>query len=183
MEEWMRDIKRAIPRDITKAEEEEVKEGEDGEEGEEDEEVTLSFTSSSDLLYKSAAMMILPMDPLTGVFELTADAISFFSTSKGAASDDTKMLWVWPLSSVREVYRRVYLLRQNAIEIFFSEQKPVFFNFPGDEVSRVILKLTTLNIPKMINFTTVSPERILTKSKITRSWMERSISNFEYLVR
>ncbi|GBG78164.1 hypothetical protein CBR_g26196 [Chara braunii] len=91
----------------------------------------------------------------------------------------------WPLSSLREIHSRRYLLRLSALELFMVDRSNFFFNFMGsDERRRVYRALLTVRPPYLNNVfgSTQRPERLLKKLQLMERWSRREISNFEYLM-
>jgi len=88
----------------------------------------------------------------------------------------------WPMSAIREVHSRRYLLRRSALEIFLVDQTNHFFNFSTKERSKVYRLIVDQKPPNLAYTETRSPEEILSKSGLTRQWQQRQISNFEYLM-
>lgn len=80
-------------------------------------------------------------------------------------------------------HRRLYVLRNSALELFFTDRTSAFLNFPSvSEVTKVITKLVSVHPPFLINCANFPPEKLVERSKITRKWQERRISNFEYVL-
>jgi hypothetical protein len=114
------------------------------------------------------------METYDGIIELTEHEIQFFANQKKH--------FKWYVREIREVYRRYFLLRNTALELFFSDNTSVFFDLPPNETMRLLSKLLSINPPQLINCASVPPSRLLSRSKLTKRWQERSISNFEYLM-
>jgi hypothetical protein len=43
-------------------------------------------------------------------------------------------------------------------------------------------RLESLNPPHLMNCASIAPSRLISRSKLTKKWQERQISNFEYLM-
>ncbi|CAI5465684.1 unnamed protein product, partial [Closterium sp. Yama58-4] len=92
---------------------------------------------------------------------------------------------VWRLSSVREVLTRRYLLRRSALEIFMIDRANFFFAFEGaEERKRVHRAIERAHPPHFQHLFSASqrPENILEKLQLTKKWVNREITNFEYLM-
>ncbi|GAX27124.1 hypothetical protein FisN_13Lh328 [Fistulifera solaris] len=73
----------------------------------------------------------------------------------------------WKLTQLTEIHGRRYLLRHQAVELFFADMTDLLLNFPSGprERDRFHTKL-----------------RSYCKSKMTDLWKKRKISTFEYLI-
>ncbi|GJP50837.1 hypothetical protein CLOM_g9994 [Closterium sp. NIES-68] len=92
---------------------------------------------------------------------------------------------VWRLSSVREVLTRRYLLRRSALEIFMIDRSNFFFACEGAEQrKRVHRAIERAHPPHFQHLFSASqrPENILEKLQLTKRWVDREITNFEYLM-
>eukprot|EP01119_Soliformovum_irregulare_P020183 TRINITY_DN6501_c0_g1_i3.p1 TRINITY_DN6501_c0_g1~~TRINITY_DN6501_c0_g1_i3.p1 ORF type:complete len:1773 (+),score=437.99 TRINITY_DN6501_c0_g1_i3:76-5394(+) len=169
MEEWIRDIKIAIP-----------SQGPSPYSENPDllDEVTLSFLPSSQLIYKTSCSLVLPMDIIEGVLELTSTHLYFWA---GKNTHHIKH-WQWSIDQLATIYRRTFLLRNTAIELFMTDRTNIFFNLPSHETTKLIAKIAGLHPPQMVNHASMSPDKIIAKLKLTSRWVERKISNFEYLM-
>lgn len=170
LEEWMRDIRSAIPKTNQSKENPEA----DDIDVDIDDNITLSNNTSEKLLYKSTCELILPLQSIRGVFELTDEYLFFFARN-GRFNK-------WPIEQFREIYRRYYLLRSSALEIFLKDNTSIFLNFPINETVRALEKIVALKPPHLVNVASFqsSPEKLIKKAQ--KQWIEREISNFEYLM-
>src|SRR5690606_24667227 len=119
---------------------------------------------------KTECQLVTPVKTIPGVLELVGTSIRFYGTNK---------FKVWEVCNLQEIYRRYYLLRNSAVEIFLEDQRSIFFYFPVNEVTKALDKLLAF-APNLINCASITPEKLITK--ITKKWQERRISNFEYLI-
>uniref|UniRef100_A0A3Q4H998 Neurobeachin-like 1 n=1 Tax=Neolamprologus brichardi TaxID=32507 RepID=A0A3Q4H998_NEOBR len=119
------------------------------------------------------------VDVVPGRLELTTQHIYFYDSSQekeeGVGHD-----FKWPLSQIREVHLRRYNLRRSALEIFLIDQTNYFLNFKKEARNKVysrMLLLRSLNL-----YETRSPQELLKASGLTQKWVNREISNFDYLM-
>ena len=99
----------------------------------------------------------------------------------------------WPLADVQRLEGRRFLLRATALEISFSDGSSVFFNFPGDTckmatapVSQAYRRLSTLIGTLAASRLRVrylsEPAQALDRYGLTQDWVDRKISNLQYLL-
>ncbi|XP_077472025.1 neurobeachin-like protein 1 isoform X2 [Stigmatopora argus] len=123
--------------------------------------------------------LVTVIDVVFGRLELTTQHIYFYDSSQekdeGLGHD-----FKWPLSQIREVHLRRYNLRRSALEIFLIDQTNYFLNFKKEARNKVydrILLLRSLSL-----YGTRSPQELLKASGLTQKWVNREISNFDYLM-
>uniref|UniRef100_A0A673H1L5 Neurobeachin-like protein 2 n=1 Tax=Sinocyclocheilus rhinocerous TaxID=307959 RepID=A0A673H1L5_9TELE len=124
--------------------------------------------------------LVTVVDVYPGRLELTTQHIYFYDSSaekeEGVGQD-----FKWPLSQIREIHLRRYNLRRSALEIFLIDQTNYFLNFKKEVrnkvYSRMLLLLRSLSL-----HATHSPQELLKASGLTQKWMNREISNFDYLM-
>ncbi|XP_072228514.1 neurobeachin-like protein 1 isoform X2 [Leuresthes tenuis] len=123
--------------------------------------------------------LVTVVDVVSGRLELTTQHIYFYDISQekeeGVGHD-----FKWPLSQIREVHLRRYNLRRSALEIFLIDQTNYFLNFKKEARNKVysrMLMLRSLNL-----YGTRSPQELLKASGLTQKWVNREISNFDYLM-
>jgi len=82
-----------------------------------------------------------------------------------------------------DIQKRRYLLRNNAIEIFFADHRSYLFDLPKGTRKKIlaVLSKAVTNGVKVEN-SNLSPSELLKKSGYTGKWQRREISNFEYLM-
>nr|XP_023422800.1 LOW QUALITY PROTEIN: neurobeachin-like protein 1 [Cavia porcellus] len=86
----------------------------------------------------------------------------------------------WPHSQIREIHLRRYNLRRSALEIFHVDQSSYFLNFKKEVRNKVYSRLSSLNSPN--SYGTRSPQELFKASGLTQKWVNREISNFDYLI-
>ncbi|XP_077175319.1 neurobeachin-like protein 1 isoform X2 [Paroedura picta] len=123
--------------------------------------------------------LITVINAIPGRLEVTNRHIYFYdgSTEKeeGVGSD-----FQWPLSQIREVHLRRYNLRRSALEIFFIDQTNYFLNFKKEARNKVYSRILSLCSPNISG--TRSPQELFKASGLTQKWVNREISNFDYLI-
>ncbi|XP_064646322.1 neurobeachin-like protein 1 isoform X2 [Lineus longissimus] len=125
--------------------------------------------------------LITLVDVIKGRLEVTTTHIYFFdlSTNKeDAAGEDLK----FSLSQLREIHFRRYNLRRSALELFLIDQTNYFFNFQKKIRNKVYGRIVSLRPSNMVYYGTRSPVELLKASGLTQKWVQREISNFEYLI-
>lgn len=139
----------------------------------------ISSIPSNESIYKTECELVQRMDVTTGIFQIASDCLYFFAFKKKSRA--TKK-FEWPISKLREMYRRTFLMRNSALEIFLQDRTSIFLNFPLEETPKALAKIVALHPPHLINFANIPAEKLIAKSKLTRKWQERKISNFQYLM-
>ncbi|XP_054827025.1 neurobeachin-like protein 1 [Eublepharis macularius] len=116
---------------------------------------------------------------IPGRLEVTNQHIYFYdgSTEK---EEGTGFDFKWPLSQIREVHLRRYNLRRSALEIFFIDQTNYFLNFKKEARNKVYSRILSLCSPNISG--TRSPQELFKASGLTQKWVNREISNFDYLI-
>ena len=91
----------------------------------------------------------------------------------------------WRLSRLTEVHGRRFMLRAQAIELFFSDSHELFLNFTSGvrERDRFYAKLrNSCKVPMLWSPKSLNPRVVFKKSKLTQLWRQGKISNFHYLM-
>eukprot|EP00002_Diphylleia_rotans_P004599 TRINITY_DN1344_c0_g1_i18.p1 TRINITY_DN1344_c0_g1~~TRINITY_DN1344_c0_g1_i18.p1 ORF type:complete len:2961 (-),score=451.21 TRINITY_DN1344_c0_g1_i18:57-8939(-) len=118
--------------------------------------------------------LICPMQAINGKLEITQSTIRF--TPEDLIKNPNKEL-LWSLDIVDQIYKRRYMLRQSALEIFFNNGTSAFFNFPtADNQKEVRNKIQRLR-------PNITVDNAQSLEELTLRWQKRLISNFEYLIR
>uniref|UniRef100_A0AAQ5ZZH5 Neurobeachin-like protein 2 n=1 Tax=Amphiprion ocellaris TaxID=80972 RepID=A0AAQ5ZZH5_AMPOC len=123
--------------------------------------------------------LVTVVDVVPGRLELTTQHIYFYDSSQekeeGVGHD-----FKWPLSQIREVHLRRYNLRRSALEIFLIDQTNYFLNFKKETRNKVYSRMLLLRSLSL--YGTRSPQELLKASGLTQKWVNREISNFDYLM-
>ncbi|KAJ6255275.1 beige/beach-related [Anaeramoeba flamelloides] len=90
------------------------------------------------------------------------------------------------LSSIIEIYKRKYKFINTALEFFLIDRKNFFLNFENqnirDNVYQKILEQNPKNLKTKFH-SYQDPIKFLKNSGITKKWVNRKISNFQYLMK
>ncbi|TRY98711.1 hypothetical protein DNTS_010265 [Danionella cerebrum] len=123
--------------------------------------------------------LVTVVDVYPGRLELTTQHIYFYDSStekeEGVGQD-----FKWPLSQIREIHLRRYNLRRSALEIFLIDQTNYFLNFNKEVRNKVYSRMLLLRSLPL--HATHSPQELLKASGLTQKWVNREISNFDYLM-
>jgi len=95
----------------------------------------------------------------------------------------------WRMHDLVEVHGRRFMLQPTAIELYFSNGKSVFFNFPGQlhqqsksQVTQFYRKLVGLQGRRLRLHYLSDVSQCLRRQRTTEKWVEGKISNLEYLM-
>uniref|UniRef100_A0A4W5JWV2 Neurobeachin-like protein 2 n=1 Tax=Hucho hucho TaxID=62062 RepID=A0A4W5JWV2_9TELE len=123
--------------------------------------------------------LVTQVDVSPGRLELTTQHIYFYDTStekeEGVGQD-----FKWPLSQIREIHLRRYNLRRSALEIFLIDQTNYFLNFKKEVRNKVYSRMLLLRSLSL--YGTRSPQELLKASGLTQKWVNREMTNFDYLI-
>lgn len=149
--------------------------------------VGLELEQQETVIFSTDCQMVRPLQVIDGRLDITKANVYFFirdRTGQEKSMRDRK----WPIVQVDAVHRRRYLLRWNALEVFLKNRKNYMFQFPADKVRKKVFD-TLVSILKSAGrtieptrFTSAHPQDIMQRSGYTQAWVERRISNFEYLM-
>eukprot|EP01127_Copromyxa_protea_P013582 TRINITY_DN3680_c0_g2_i1.p1 TRINITY_DN3680_c0_g2~~TRINITY_DN3680_c0_g2_i1.p1 ORF type:complete len:1361 (+),score=262.05 TRINITY_DN3680_c0_g2_i1:328-4083(+) len=134
-------------------------------------------SSQEKLLYTTKCDLIKGMRQVSGDIEITNIAIYF-------SNADNMVFKTIGIQEIGKVFRRRYLLRNRAIEIYTTTGRTYFFAFdssPG-EVVTVLKCFLNLRPPNMVDLFTGNQKLLLNLNRITELWRRREISNFTYLM-
>ncbi|KAG7265442.1 hypothetical protein CRUP_002251 [Coryphaenoides rupestris] len=123
--------------------------------------------------------LVTVVEVVPGRLELTTQHIYFYDGSQdkeeGVGHD-----FKWPLSQIREVHLRRYNLRRSALEIFLIDQTNYFLNFKKEVRNKVYSRMLLLG--SLGVHASRSPQELLKASGLTQKWVNREMSNFDYLI-
>ena len=139
-----------------------------------------------------------------GKFEVSKNKISFIrNQDNGEAQEaldkigNTEFLWAcqpmattfWSADDILSVHKRQYQLRNVAVELFFTSRTSMFINFFEIKLANKIYKLIKhkMKPPNMNGTFSGKPKDILNRPiffnmTVTQAWVNRKISNFDYLM-
>uniref|UniRef100_A0A4W5JX16 Neurobeachin-like protein 2 n=1 Tax=Hucho hucho TaxID=62062 RepID=A0A4W5JX16_9TELE len=125
--------------------------------------------------------LVTQVDVSPGRLELTTQHIYFYDTStekeEGVGQD-----FKWPLSQIREIHLRRYNLRRSALEIFLIDQTNYFLNFKKEVRLESSVYSRMLLLRSLSLYGTRSPQELLKASGLTQKWVNREMTNFDYLI-
>ncbi|XP_040571294.2 LOW QUALITY PROTEIN: neurobeachin-like protein 1 [Lepeophtheirus salmonis] len=128
------------------------------------------------------------MSVIKGKFELTSSYIYFFDTTLNGVGDDDSE-WTEErkdlrisLIDIHELHLRRFNLRKSGMEIFLIDHTNHFFNFPiNRKRNKVYSRILSLCHSNVI-YSRASPMDTFKESALMSKWINREISNFEYLM-
>ncbi|EFB19185.1 hypothetical protein PANDA_000627, partial [Ailuropoda melanoleuca] len=161
------------------------------------------------LVLSAECQLVTVVAVIPGLLEITTQHVYFYDgsaerveTEEGIGHDFRR-----PLTQLREVHLRRFNLRRSALELFFIDQANYFLNFPckvgGTAASspcqaprpqpcpipphtqvrnQAYSLLLRLRPPSQGYLSSRSPQEMLRASGLTQKWVQREISNFEYLM-
>uniref|UniRef100_A0A8C3FVZ3 Neurobeachin-like protein 2 n=1 Tax=Chrysemys picta bellii TaxID=8478 RepID=A0A8C3FVZ3_CHRPI len=147
------------------------------------------------LVLSEECELITLIDVIPGRLEVTTQHICFYDGSIEKEEGEHHNIgfdFKWSLSQIREIHLRRYNLRRSALEIFLTDQTNYFLNFnkevwncqssPGELSVRnkVYSRILSLRSPNI--YGTRSPQELFKASGLMQKWVNREISNFDYLV-
>ncbi|OWF44124.1 neurobeachin-like protein 1 isoform X3 [Mizuhopecten yessoensis] len=132
------------------------------------------------LVHSEECELVTLVDVIKGRLEVTTTHVYFFdcSSNKEEGGEDFK----WAVSKLREIHFRRYNLRRSALELFLVDQTNYFLNFQPKVRNKVYSRILSLRPPNLIYFGSRSPAELLKSSGLTQKWVQREISNFDYLI-
>ncbi|XP_069873650.1 neurobeachin-like protein 2 isoform X2 [Dipodomys merriami] len=157
------------------------------------------------LVLSAECQLVTVMAVVPGLLEITTQHVYFYDgsmdrveTEEGIGHDFRR-----PLAQLREVHLRRFNLRRSALELFFIDQSNYFLNFPCKAPAaagsgsgsppypspphthirnQAYSWLLRLRPPSQGYLSSRSPQEMLRASGLTQKWVQREISNFEYLM-
>ena len=181
----------------------EDREEEDEEAGDEkdakDDDDWVNVDMDATVIFSCNCELVTPGAVVAGTFELTHSWITFTpdvarsqlrKTSRDDSSEISRLCAesrYWETGELTELHARRYLLRDTALECFFTCDSPVFFNFPPPqpvtaEVYKAVMSLKSQRLHKLNVHYLNDAGRVLQRYQIQEDWVQRRISNFEYLM-
>ncbi|XP_017126991.1 neurobeachin-like protein 1 isoform X3 [Drosophila elegans] len=125
--------------------------------------------------------LITLMTKVKGRIEVNQSVFTFVDLSP-PTDDGAKHDFRFSTNKIREVHLRKYNLRRSALEIFLVDQTSYFLNFTTKTRNKVFTKIVGLPLPNILYGSGRSPAELLRASGLTQRWINREISNFEYLM-
>ncbi|XP_021704634.1 neurobeachin-like protein 1 isoform X1 [Aedes aegypti] len=125
--------------------------------------------------------LITLMTRVKGRLDLTTNQI-VFSEISAIRDDGQRHDFKFPISQLRELHLRKFNLRRSALEMFLIDQTSYFLNFTTKTRNKIFTKILSLQPPNILYGSGRSPAELLRSSGLTQKWVNREISNFEYLM-
>jgi hypothetical protein len=144
--------------------------------------VSLQFVVEGELLLTSHSIYFRPLSEKISV--MTKEKLATDTSEKNASETSAVEEYRWRLNRLIAVHGRRYLLRAQAIELFFADTHEVFLNFNQGtkERNKFYNKLRSCKCPMLFAPKTLNPKSVFKNNKLTLLWQKRKISNFEYLM-
>ncbi|XP_053386541.1 neurobeachin-like protein 1 [Mercenaria mercenaria] len=138
------------------------------------------YQDKEKLVLSEECELVTLVEVIKGRLEVTTTHVYFFdcSTTRDEGGEDFK----WGLPQLREIHFRRYNLRRSALEMFLIDQTNYFLNFQKKVRNKVYSRILGLRPPNLIYYGSRSPAELLKASGLTQKWVQREISNFEYLM-
>ncbi|XP_078489274.1 neurobeachin-like protein 1 [Ciona intestinalis] len=141
------------------------------------------------LVLTAECHLVTLMDIVQGKLEISTTHVYFYDKSTTTDEDSMKagaemgMDFKWSLSQLREVHFRRYNLRKSALELFLIDQTNYFINFEHPNIRHTVYKaLLSVRPPNLLYYGTRTPQELLKASGLTQKWVQREVSNFDYLM-
>ncbi|XP_068086135.1 neurobeachin-like protein 1 [Anabrus simplex] len=134
------------------------------------------------LIISEPCELVTLMSKVWGRLEVTTSQVSFYDTSLIQKDVPERLDFKFSLSRLREVHLRRYNLRRSALEFFLTDQTNYFLNFTTKTRNKVFSRILSLRPPNLFSYSSRSPAELLRASGLTRKWVHREITNFDYLM-
>jgi hypothetical protein len=133
------------------------------------------------LVISQECELITLMARIKGRLDVFSNYLIFIDQNTSREDENNKD-FRFNIGQIREVHLRKYNLRRSALEIFLVDQTSYFMNFTTKTRNKVFTKILSLQPPNILYNSGRSPAENLRISGLTQKWMNREISNFEYLM-
>ena len=123
---------------------------------------------------------------ISGRLEVTNERFSFSPSEIPVDEDSSEVSIQFPFSEVRDVYLRRYNLQKTALEVFLVDCRNYMLNF-ADKTTRNkafvrLIGLKNQSRSNIFNFAVRDPKQLLKLSGATQKWINREMTNFDYLM-
>ncbi|PIA16145.1 beach-domain-containing protein, partial [Coemansia reversa NRRL 1564] len=91
----------------------------------------------------------------------------------------------WPLSDIKQIHFRRFMMRSSAIEVFFRDRTSILLNIPNKKARmQLVWKLTSLQtVNQGLSLSDIRPPEVLVRRlRLTERWQRGEMSNFDYLM-
>lgn len=130
------------------------------------------------VLIKEECELIVLMSRIKGRLEVTSNSVSFVDLLNTEDNHDFK----FNLAHLKEIHLRKFNLRRSAMELFLVDRKSYFINLKTKTRNKVFSKILSLQPPNIQYGSGRAPIELLKSSGLTQKWVNREISNFDYLM-
>ena len=131
--------------------------------------------SPSRYIWKARCELVKITKITEGTFVITSSGFSFLDI------DDVVRIFI-PPDSVYLIFYQYMLQRPTATEIFTTNHKSYFFNFPDVDSHKFVSYFKSIPLPNARFIQSYSSNIELNRLGITEKWVNREISTFEYLM-
>lgn len=130
--------------------------------------------------YTCKTRMVSLNESIEGRLEISATHVFFFDTLNEGFSRSFK----WSLTQLREMHFRRRNLRKTGIEFFWIDHTSYLFSFEDSKVrNNVYNKISSSSACiNLLYKGAQDPHKILSQSGLTEKWVNREISNFQYIM-
>jgi hypothetical protein len=147
-----------------------------------DDDASMPQDEGERLLMSEDCELVTLMSVVKGKLEVTTKRAYFFDTTT-YREDVERRDFRFALNRLREVHLRRFNLRRSALEFFLTDWNNYLLNFPTKRVrNRIYSKLMALRLPSVVYSSGRSPAELFKASGLTQKWINREITNFEYLM-
>uniref|UniRef100_A0AAF5D4N2 BEACH domain-containing protein n=1 Tax=Strongyloides stercoralis TaxID=6248 RepID=A0AAF5D4N2_STRER len=143
--------------------------------------ISMDYVKNIDDVRQSVTVtVVMPNLECFGELILASNCIYFFGESaktsqKGLECDPFRLYF--ECSKIKEIYKRQYLLKDTALELFFTDGETLLLSFVSKkEREHALEQILSLELPNLI----VNLEDQL--KNITQTWRQGIITTFEYLM-
>ncbi|GAB6029770.1 Neurobeachin-like protein 1 [Chamberlinius hualienensis] len=141
----------------------------------------LELSGKEKLILTEDCELVYLMSVIKGRLELTTTCVYFFDVSP-VKNDAERYDFKFALDLLEELHLRRYNLRRSALEFFLIDQTTYFLNFDAKVRNKVFTRILSLRPSNLSVYSNGSPADVLRTSGYTQKWMNREISNFDYLM-
>ena len=144
--------------------------------------VTLQSISEGELLLTTHALYFRATGESVSV--MTKEPVEKYSTCFEDGADQGNRRW--RLNRLTEVHGRRFMLRAQALELFFADAHELFINFNEGGVrerDKFYTKLRqSCRVPMLCSPRSLAPRTVFSKTNLTELWRRRKMSNFDYIM-
>ncbi|CAG0920538.1 unnamed protein product [Notodromas monacha] len=134
------------------------------------------------ILLSEDCFLVELMSTVRGKLDVNSSHMHFCDLSPFIEDVGRKDFWI-PMNRLREIHLRRYNLRRSAVEFFLTDHSSHLINFPSTKSrNRVFRTLLGVRPPNLLSRSGRPPAHILKSSGLTQKWVNRQISNFQYLM-